>query len=114
MPAKKDPDSGKLELRLLFFSSLIFSPSEKTLESRFRHKHESRVQSSGEIVNFVSNTGSKLLVWQRQIDENLKGLPQRFQIFVLQRRHSPIRNTFWCLDECADQPSCQYSALGLP
>jgi hypothetical protein len=74
VPAKKDPNPGKLELRLLFFSSLIFISFGKAL--RFRHKHESRLQSSGESINFVSNTGSKLLVWQRQIDENLKGLPQ--------------------------------------
>jgi len=83
VPAKKDPNPGKLELRLLFFSSLIFISFEKVLESRFGHKHESRLQSSGETVNFVSNTGSKLLVWQRQIDENLKDVPQRLQFFVI-------------------------------
>jgi len=79
VPAKKDPSPGKLELRLLFFSSLIFISFGKTLESRFRHKHKSRLQSSGEAVNFVSNTGSKLLVWQRQIDENLKGPHRGFK-----------------------------------
>ncbi len=83
VPAKKDPNLGKLELRLLFFSSLIFISFEKVLESRFGHKHESRLQSSGETVNFVSNTGSKLLVSQRQIDENLKDVPQRLQFFVI-------------------------------
>jgi hypothetical protein len=31
VPAKKDPNPGKLELRLLFFSSLILPPSEKPL-----------------------------------------------------------------------------------
>jgi hypothetical protein len=31
VPAKKDPNREKLELRLLFFSSLILSPSEKPL-----------------------------------------------------------------------------------
>ena len=67
VPAKKDPNSGKLELRLLFFFSLIFISFGKALESRFHHvagphhKHE-RLQASGEAVNFVSNTGSKLLV----------------------------------------------------
>ena len=74
VPAKKDPNLGKLELRLLFFSSLIFISFGKALESRFHHvagphhKHESRLQASGEAVNLVSNTGSNLLVWQRQID----------------------------------------------
>jgi hypothetical protein len=67
-PAKKDPSPGKLELRLLFFSSLIFISFAKALESRFRYKHEARLQASGEAVNFVSNTASKLLVWHRQID----------------------------------------------
>jgi hypothetical protein len=72
VPAKKDPDPGKLELRLLFFSSLIFISFGKALESRFHHvagciKRESRLQASGEAVNFVSNTGSKLLVYQRQL-----------------------------------------------
>src|SRR5438094_8850152 len=62
VPAKKDPNLGKLELRLLFFSSLIFISFGKVLESRFCHKYESRLQVSGEAVNFVSNTGSKLLV----------------------------------------------------
>jgi hypothetical protein len=35
MPAKKDPNPGKLELRLLFFSSLIFISFGKALEPRF-------------------------------------------------------------------------------
>jgi hypothetical protein len=53
VPAKKDPNLEKLELRLLFFSSLILPPSEKALESRFNHvagshhKQESRPQASG-------------------------------------------------------------------
>jgi hypothetical protein len=76
MPAKKDPNPGKLELRRLFFSSLIFISFAKTVESRFRHKHQSRLRASREAGNFVSNTGSKLLVYQRQIDGNLKGLSQ--------------------------------------
>jgi hypothetical protein len=68
VPAKKDPNLEKLKLRLLFFSSLIFIYFGKVLESRFHHvagphhKHDSRLQASGEAVNFVSNTGSKLLV----------------------------------------------------
>ena len=41
MPAKKDPNPGKLELRLSFFSSLIFSPSENPLNQKF--------QASGEV-----------------------------------------------------------------
>jgi hypothetical protein len=97
-PAKRDPNPKKLGLRLLFFSSLIFISSEKALESRFRHKRELRLQASGDPLNFVSNTGSKLLVWQRQIDENLKGVPQRFPIFVFQCWDSPIEinfKSFW-------------------
>jgi hypothetical protein len=62
VPAKKDPNPGKLELRLLFFSSLIFISFGKAFESRFCHKHESRLHVCGEAVNFVSNTGPKLLV----------------------------------------------------
>jgi hypothetical protein len=61
VPAKKDPNPGKLELRLLFFSSLIFL-LRKLLNPHFGRQHESRLQSSGDTVNFVSNTGSKLLV----------------------------------------------------
>jgi len=111
VPAKKDPNPGKLELRLLFFSSLIFSPSEKPLNRDFRHKHESRLQSSGETVNFVSNTGSKLLVWQRQIDENLKGVPQTLQFLSSKAAIRQFEISFGVLDECIDQPLCQYSAL---
>ena len=62
VPAKKDPNSGKLELLLLFFSSLIFISFGKVLASRSRRKHASRLRASGEAVNFVSNTSSKLLV----------------------------------------------------
>jgi len=90
VPAKKDPNLGRLELRLLFFSSLIFlSPLEESLNRvsitfpGLHHKKEAGLQASGEAVNLVSNTGSKLLVWQRQIDENLTSLHQRLQIFVL-------------------------------
>jgi len=108
VPAKKDPNPGKLELRLLFFSSLIFISFGKTLESRFGHKHKSRLQSSGEAVNFVSNTGSKLLVWQRQIDENLKGVPQRLQFLSSKAAIRQFEISFGVLDECIDQPSCQY------
>jgi hypothetical protein len=44
MPAKKDPNPGKLELRPLFFSSLIFSPSEKPLNRRRRLRFEYRLE----------------------------------------------------------------------
>ena len=37
VPAKKDPNLGKLELLLLFFSSLIFISFGKALESRLHH-----------------------------------------------------------------------------
>jgi hypothetical protein len=53
VPAKKDPNPGKLELRLLFFSSLILPPSEKPLNRvsitlpGLHHKRESRPQASG-------------------------------------------------------------------
>jgi hypothetical protein len=40
MPAKKDPNSGKLELRLLFFSSLLFISFARTFESCFHHVAE--------------------------------------------------------------------------
>jgi hypothetical protein len=44
VPAKKDPNLGKLELRLLFFSSLIFISFAKALESRFL---QTRISASG-------------------------------------------------------------------
>jgi hypothetical protein len=45
VPAKRDPNPGKLELLPLFFSSLIFISFEKAAESRFRHKHDSLLEA---------------------------------------------------------------------
>jgi hypothetical protein len=40
VPAIKDPNLGKLELRLLFFSSLLFTSFAKTFESCLHHVAE--------------------------------------------------------------------------
>jgi len=58
--AKKDPNPRKLESRQLFFSSLVFISFGKAFESCFHCRY-------GEALNFGSNTGSKLLVYQRRI-----------------------------------------------
>ena len=108
---QKRPKPKEIRIAPVIFLFIDFFSFGKALEPRFRHKHESRLQSSGETVNFVSNTGSKLLVWQRQIDENLKGVPQRLQFLSSKAAIRQFEISFGVLDECVDQPLGQYSAL---
>jgi hypothetical protein len=63
---QKRPKPREIRIAPVIFLFIDFFSFGKALEPRFRHKHESRLPSSAETVKIVSNTGSKLLVWQRQ------------------------------------------------
>jgi hypothetical protein len=58
---QKRPKLRKIRIAPAIFLFIDFYLLRKS-SKRFRLKHKSRLQASGEAVNFVSNTGSQLLV----------------------------------------------------